>query len=229
MRPTTTTSKLLGVALFLAVAGVLIGFYVSKLTTEAGSPVYTVPVQTAGAHPVVDLTIQTVAAVGPQLSPGHPDFVSYLIRDTSGKWRRDTVWKLPANATVHVTIYNFDGASGLRNPYLARPQGVDGNTMVVDGKPLTVIPPDDASHTFAVPQLGLIVPVLGVADDAKNQCGYAPCALSNAHHTITFTFHTGAKGHYRWQCFVPCAAGWIDGFGGPMQTIGYMDGFLDVV
>jgi hypothetical protein len=27
---------------------------------------------------------------------------------------------------------------------------------------------------------------------------------------------------------VPCAAGWIDGFGGPMQTIGYMDGFLNV-
>ena len=227
MRP--TTSKLLGVALVLAAAGVLVGFYVSKLTTEAGSPSYSVPVQTTGAHPVVDLTIQTVAAVGPELSPGHPDFVSYLIREADGKWHRDTVWRLPANATVHVTIYNFDGASGLRNPYLARPQGVDGNSINVDGKPLTVIPPDDASHTFAVPQLGLIVALPGVADDAKNQCGYAPCALSTAHRTITFTFHTGAKGHYRWQCFVPCAAGWIDGFGGPMQTIGYMDGFLDVV
>jgi len=80
-----------------------------------------------------------------------------------------------------------------------------------------------------VPQLGLIVALPGVGDNAKNQCGYAPCPMSNAHRTITFTFHTGAKGHYRWQCFVPCAAGWIDGFGGPMQTIGYMDGFLDVV
>jgi hypothetical protein len=27
---------------------------------------------------------------------------------------------------------------------------------------------------------------------------------------------------------VPCAAGWVFGFGGPMQTIGYMDGFLNV-
>ena len=50
-----------------------------------------------------------------------------------------------------------------------------------------------------------------------------------AHRTIRFAFHTGKPGHYRWQCFVPCAAGWIDGFGGPMQTIGYMDGFLNVV
>ena len=80
-----------------------------------------------------------------------------------------------------------------------------------------------------MPALGLIVPITGVGDNAKNQCGYAPCAMSMAHHTITFTFHTEKTGHYRWQCFVPCAAGWIDGFGGPMQTIGYMDGFIDVV
>jgi hypothetical protein len=224
-----TGFRLLGVAVGLAAAGVLIGLYVSKLTTEAGSPSYTVPVSSQGGHKVVDLTIQTVAAVGPQLSPAHPDYVSYLVRDTHGKWLRRTVWKLPANATVHVTIYNFDGASGLRNPLYARPQGVDGNVMTVDGKTLSVIPPDDASHTFAVPAYGLVVPVAPVGDNAKNQCGYAPCAMSMAHRTIKFTFHTGKPGHYRWQCFVPCAAGWIDGFGGPMQTIGYMDGFLNVV
>jgi hypothetical protein len=221
--------KLLGVVVALTAAGVLIGLYVGKLTTDAGSKPYTVPVSSQGGHPVVDLTIQTVAAVGPQLSPGHPDFVSYLVRDTHGTWLRRTVWRLPANATVHVTIYNYDGASGLRNPLFGRPQGVDGNTMVVDGKTLDVLPPDDASHTFAVPALGVIVPIAPVADDAKNQCDYAPCTTAMAHRTIQFTFHTGKPGHYRWQCFVPCAAGWIDGFGGPMQTIGYMDGFLDVV
>ena len=58
--------------------------------------------------------------------------------------------------------------------------------------------------------------------------GYAPCPLSNAHRTITFTFHTDKPGEYRWQCFVPCAAGWLYGFGGPMQTVGYMDGYLIV-
>ena len=41
--------------------------------------------------------------------------------------------------------------------------------------------------------------------------------------------HTPGKGLYRWQCFVPCAAGFIQGFGGPMQTVGYMGGFLKVV
>jgi len=221
-------AKLLVVGAAVVAAGVLIGLYVAKLTTAASSPTYTVPVQTVNGQPVVQLTLMTVAAIGPELSP-NPDWVSYLIRDTQGQWKRETVWKLPANATVHVTIYNFDGASGLRNPFMARIRGIDGNKVLVAGKPTAAINPDDASHTFAVPQLGLIVALPGVADDAKNQCGYAPCPLSNAHRTIRFTFHTGKPGHYRWQCFVPCAAGWIDGFGGPMQTIGYMDGFLDVV
>ena len=53
--------------------------------------------------------------------------------------------------------------------------------------------------------------------------------MSNAHETITFTFRTGKAGHYRWQCFVPCAAGFVYGFGGPMQTVGYMDGYVNVV
>ena len=44
---------------------------------------------------------------------------------------------------VHVTIYNFDGASGLRNPYLARPQGMVGNRMLVDGKPSSSIDPNE--------------------------------------------------------------------------------------
>jgi hypothetical protein len=218
--------KLLLVAVVVAAAGIMIGFYVSNLTTLAGSPAYSVPVQNVNGHPVVNLKIQTVAAIGPKLSQ-NPDWVSYLIHTQNG-WKRETVWNLPANATVHVTIYNFDGASGLRNPYYGRPQGMVGNRILIDGKPANAIDPNDASHTFAVPALGIITPIPGVADNAKNQCGFAPCPMSNAHRTIQFVFHTTTPGHYRWQCFVPCAAGWIFGFGGPMQTIGYMDGFLNV-
>ena len=216
---------LAGVVFGVSLAGVLIGFYIQGYLVGNTTP-FTPAVQ-AGATRSVDLTIQTVAAVGPQEAPNHPDWVSYLIRDAKGVWRRTTVWHLPAHALVHVTIYNFDGASGLRNPFLGQPQGLVG-PMIVDGKPVKVLPPDQPSHTFAVPALGVLVPIWPVGDDEKNQCGYAPCALSMAHHTIRFTFRTGEPGHYRWQCFVPCAAGFLYGFGGPMQTIGYMDGFLDV-
>jgi hypothetical protein len=82
---------------------------------------------------------------------------------------------------------------------------------------------------FSIPQLGLSVPLEGVSATAKNPCANAPCSLSFDHTTTSFTFRTPGKGLYRWQCFVPCAAGYIAGFGGPMQTVGYMDGFIRVV
>ena len=101
--------------------------------------------------------------------------------------------------------------------------------MTVNGKPYVVLNPDDASHTFTIPDLGVSVPLKGVADDAPNQCAVTPCTLAQAHNTIVFQFRTGKPGLHRWQCFVPCAAGWLYGFGGPMQTVGWMDGFLKVV
>jgi hypothetical protein len=205
--------------------GVLIGLYVADLT--GGPTPYRVPAANAAGQRAVQLTLQTVAAVGPKLSP-NKNWVSYLVRE-KGVWHRSTVWTLPANTLVHVTIYNFDGKSGLRNPFLAQARGLVGGTFGLNGKPTAAINPDDASHTFAIPSLGVIVPIEGVDDNAKDQCDYAPCAMSNAHETITFTFRTGKAGHYRWQCFVPCAAGFVYGFGGPMQTVGYMDGYVDVV
>jgi hypothetical protein len=219
-------SKAVGVVVGVVLVGLLIGVYIGFLT--GGPTPYRVPVAAAanGAKSV-NLTLQTVAAIGPKLSPNE-NWVSYLVRE-HGVWHRSTVWTLPANSLVHVTIYNFDGQSGLRNPFLAQARGLVGGSFALNGKPTRVIDPATASHTFAIPDFGVIVPILGIKDDAKNQCGYAPCPMADAHETITFTFRTGKRGHYRWQCFVPCAAGFVYGFGGPMQTVGYMDGYVDVV
>jgi hypothetical protein len=139
-----------------------------------------------------------------------------------------TTYKVPAHSIVHVTVYQFDGDSGLRNPFLSQVQGTVGDRMRVNGRPMKSIPPEEASHTFAVPQLSLIVPLRGVSEEAANPCEEGPCTFDEAHETITFAIRTGKPGRYRWQCFVPCAAGFLAGFGGPMQTIGYMDGFLEV-
>jgi hypothetical protein len=188
--------------------------------------IVTPPVVAAtGAKPRVHLTLQTVASFGH--SP-HPDWVSYLARKGDGKWVHSTVLRVPSYSTVALTIYQFDTATGLRNPFWGEPRGTLGGTMNVDGKTLNVLNPDLASHTFAIPDLGVSVPLKGVPDDAKNQCSVAPCSLSEAHTTVTFSFRTGKPGKYRWQCFVPCAAGFILGFGGPMQSIGWMDGYLMV-
>lgn len=221
---TPLVQRILAIAVVVAVACGLIAVYITSLMS---SPKAVASPTSGGNEPSVNLTLQTVGALGPRY--GNPDWVSYLVRDRSGQWQHSTVFTLPAHTLVHVTIFQYDSSTGLRNPFLARPQGTIGNVMQVDGQKLEVVDPDSASHTFAVPQLGLIVPLPGVADNAKNQCAAAPCTTAQAHRTITFSFRTGAPGRLRWQCFVPCAAGFISGFGGPMQRLGYMDGYLDVV
>jgi len=76
-----------------------------------------------------------------------------------------------------------------------------------------------AAHTFTIPDLGVSVPLEGVADNAP----------ANAQEVIEFDFVVPDKpGLFRWQCFVPCAAGTLYGNGGPMQTLGYMAGELQV-
>jgi hypothetical protein len=217
--------KLVAVIAAVLVVGALITLYIADWATSFPKEIAasTAPANSEGAN----LTLETVASAGPKYSPRHPDWVSYLVR-RGGQWVRSTDYTVPANSVVHVTLYQFDGASGLRNPFLAQVQGTVGGTEVVDGKAVNSIDPEEASHTFVVPELGVFVPLPGVPEEAKNQCEFAPCEGS-AHRTITFSFHTGGKGRFRWQCFVPCAAGWFLGNGGPMQTLGYMDGFIDVV
>jgi hypothetical protein len=217
--------KLLGVSAATIVLGVLIGLYVAEWATSQPPTIaaVTAPASSGGDK----LTLMTVAAIGPKYSPTHPDWVSYLIRQ-NGRWIHSTIFTVPANSVIHVTIYQFDGDSGLRNPFLSQVQGTIGGTETIDGKTVNSIDPEEASHTWVVPQLGLFIPLPGVPEEAKNQCEYAPCEGA-AHRTVTFSFYSGKKGRYRWQCFVPCAAGFLYGLGGPMQTLGYMDGFLNVV
>jgi hypothetical protein len=205
--------------LLCAAIGIYVGLY---LTNVPGSVAAT---QSASG---VQLNLATVAAS--ELTDAHPLWVSYYAVDANDQhWQHQTTFDVPANTMVHVKIFQFDGESGLRNPFLSQATGTVGQTFTLDGKSVKDIDPDAASHVFAIPQIGLSVPLAGVADDAKNPCANAPCPLSTAHHTIEFTFRSPGKGLYRWQCFVPCAAGYIQGFGGPMQTVGYMDGYIKVV
>ena len=219
--------RMLGVVLVaLAFAGGIAVYAVRYLANVPGSSAAT---QTSSGTHLYLATVASAEASDPQ-----PTWVSYYtVNSRSRDWRHNTTFTLPAHSLVHVTVFQYDGASGLRNPFIAQATGVIGGKFLLDGKPTQAIDPDDASHVFAIPQFGVYVPLKGVADDAKNQCpAPAPntgCTLSNAHTTTSFTFRTPGKGLYRWQCFVPCAAGYIEAFGGPMQTVGYMDGFIKVV
>jgi hypothetical protein len=215
--------RILGIVVATVMLGVGVGLYIALyLTAAPGSA--TAMTTSSGVH----LYLATVPAA--ELSDPHPTWVSYYAVNPDGShWRHDTTYVLPAHTLVHVTIYQYDGDSGLRNPFLSQSEGTVGNDFTLDGKTTQTINPNNASHVFAIPQIGLSVPLEGVPGNAKNQCGNAPCTLHQAHETISFSFRTPARGMYRWQCFVPCAAGFIAGWGGPMQTVGYMDGFIKVV
>jgi hypothetical protein len=215
--------RLLAVTVAAAIVCIAIGLYIGLYLTNV--PGSSASVQSsAGAQ----LFLGTVAAA--KGNDPHPTWVSYYSVDANDQhWTHNTTYVVPANTLIHVTIYQFDGESGLRNPFLGQATGTVGGNFMLDGKPTQAIDPDTASHVFAIPELGISVPLEGISSSAKNPCANAPCPLSNDHHTISFTFRSPGKGLYRWQCFVPCAAGFIEGFGGPMQTVGYMDGFIKVV
>lgn len=219
---TSRTKGIVVTAVGTAVLVALVALYVLYFTIKPPT------VQSAaGPAGTAELTLQTVGALGPRYE--HPDWVSYLVRDTDGRWVHSTEIELPANTLVHVTILQYDSQTGLRNPFFARPQGTTGGVIEVDGKQVDVVDPDAPAHTFAVPELGVFVPLPGIADNATNPCSAAPCTPEQSHVTVTFSFRTGAPGRYRFQCFVPCAAGYYAGFGGPMQRFGYMGGYLSVV
>ncbi len=216
------TKRLLGVGFGTVLVCVLLGLYVGLYLTNVPGSAAAVQ-SSSGAQ----LYLATVASA--ELSDAHPTWVSYYaVNANGGDWRHATTYSLPAHTLVHVTIYEFDSQTGLRNPFISQATGTVGDNFVLNGKPAQAVDPTTASHVFAIPEIGLSVPLPGITTTAKNPCANAPCSLSNDHTTISFSFRTPGPGLYRWQCFVPCALGFIDGFGGPMQTVGYMDGFIKV-
>ncbi len=85
------------------------------------------------------LTLQTVPTYG---HAPDPDWVSYLAQDSGGHWHHTTIFKLPAHTLVTVTIYQFDTATGLRNPFIAQVRGTRGGLAALNGRPFSVLNAD---------------------------------------------------------------------------------------
>ncbi len=218
-----TSKRLLWVGLSTLTVCVVLGLYVGLYLVNV--PGSAAAVQTSTGN---QLFLGTVPAAA--LDDPHNTWVSYYaVNAQSGDWRHVTTYTMPAHSLVHITIFEYDTQTGLRNPFLSQATGTVGNTITVDGKTTQAVDPSAASHVFAIPNIGVSVPLPGPPATAKNLCSNAPCALSNDHVTISFTIRTPARGLYRWQCFVPCALGYINGVGGPMAAEGYMDGYIKVV
>jgi len=177
-------------------------------------------------------------------SSSKPDWVSYFVQNPATKqWVHTTLFSVPRGTTVHVTILGYDGCTPPRNNFWSLVQGTtDGhvNLSIVNNKgvatPMRRVSVINGwagctvGHTFAIPALHLFVPVASpnAYDSANNLCGVSPCT-SGPHAVESFSFRVpDHAGVLRWQCYVPCGGGFLDGNGGPMQTIGYMTGNMEV-
>ena len=228
MRAPSLLMRLVVLVVVVGVLSALVAVFVSgfvlqtpsALTSEAASaPRVAQPGQTETV-----IHLESVGAVGtaienPRPNDPHPTWVGYL---------PTTTFKVPANSIVTMVIDQEDTPSGLRNPFWAKARGVIGGQFHMtyyddqgnpqEGDFSQIDDPANAAHTFAVPDLGVFVPLEGVNANAP----------AGGFNVITFSFRVGKSGVYHWQCFVPCGSGTIYGNGGPMQTIGYMGGFLVV-
>jgi hypothetical protein len=153
----------------------------------------------------------------------HPDWVSY---------GPSTNLHVPAHSLVTVTIDQYDGGEKITNPYFAKVHGTVDGTMTVDGTTRTGTDPDTVGHTFTIhaapgnqDPLFVSVPLPAVADDAPTA---ADTGYPKSPHVVVFSFVTGGKGEYVWNCEFPCGDGYYAKFGGPMSTQGYMSGTLTV-
>ena len=181
-------------------------------------------------------------------SATRPDWVTYYTQDpTTKQWLHTTLFSVPANTRVNVTIYGYDGCTPLRNNFWSVVQGTIGNTVTVQQFSKNNTPLGSAQstsvinswsdcnigHTFAIPGMNIYVPVASpnALNSANNLCSSSPCTTSgNPYALETFSFMSPSRtGTYRWQCLIPCGGGYIDGNSGPMQTLGWMMGEMDVV
>ncbi len=227
---------------FLCVVGV--GVFVAVYYIGSASQLPTVAYTASGGH--VNVVLQEDPGNN---SATRPAWVTYYTQDpTTKQWLHTTLFSVPANTRVDMTIYGYDGCTPLRNNYWGQVQGTVGNVVTVRqfdknnrplGSPVTTSLINSwadctVGHTFAMPDIGLYVPVPSpnAYNSVNNLCGTFPCTPTSggAYAVERFSFMSPAKtGPYRWQCLIPCGGGYLNGNGGPMQTLGFMAGFMYVV
>jgi heme/copper-type cytochrome/quinol oxidase subunit 2 len=220
---------------FLAVAA-LTGFVVVHyFLASSGGPA--IEDFTAHVTPDTGASVSVVMQEAPQATvTTDPDWVTYFIMSPqTHHWVHTTNFEVPAGSRVNMTIYGYDGCTPLRNPAWGQVTGTIGNVIYVNGKRHSVLnswAQCSVGHTFALPNLGINVPVASPRSFQANSnlCSASPCTPSSPHTVVKFSFLTPrTPGTYFWQCKIPCGLGFLDGNGGPMQTIGYMTGNMDVV
>ena len=202
----------------LARAGTTPGLLRATVRGTAQTPIGVLP------HAFMELATYPDSEAGEHGSDGgsEPKWVSF---------GPTTNLSVPAHSLVTITIKQYDTGGTITNPYFAKVHGTVDGTVTVNGKTETQVEPDGVGHTFTIHALPtnqdplfVSVPLPAVPDDAKP----APNSAYAVPNVVTFSFVTGGRGEYVWNCEYPCGDGFYAKFGGPMSTQGYMSGTLIV-
>jgi hypothetical protein len=181
-------------------------------------------------------------------------WVTYCAGDGTGV---DDQIDLPPNSLITVNIKQYDSGTPLINDYFSQVRGTIGGNAMIDGQPFTstndvvqVSKNVKGGHTFACDNSGcdpghtftiqsepnstypifVSVPLIGVNDNAPTNTNVAG-NMYPMPNVITFQFRTGPAGMtYIWHCYDPCGEDLAPpyGFSGPMWTLGYMAGTINV-
>jgi hypothetical protein len=166
----------------------------------------------------------------------HPDWVSYS---------NDNL-VVPANTTVHMTIDQYDSGGALNNSFFSHvwingahgtatyqiPQTTGSVTKYGAPQTLSGWNTNNIGHTFTlrgIPGSGtnLFVSIPLPADPATNSVTVGDTTYSSPV-IVQFSFKTGSKGVYDWNCEFPCGGSREGQFGYAMSSFGYMSGAMTV-
>ena len=150
---------------------------------------------------------------------GNPDWPAYAPSNE---------FQVPANSYVTMTIKQYDTGEPLNNPWFAKVVGTIGGVATIDGKRATHANAEAIGHTFTLrgapgvaPNFFVNVPLPPLSEEESANDAPHP-------RVVTFSFISGPKGVYVWNCEFPCGS-MVAGFGGPMSAYGFMTGHLNVV
>ena len=221
-------SKSLGVALASVLIGggilALAGFALASATPHQ-TALKCVPSSTSSNTCSLTLATYPDSLQGVHGSTGgpHPDWVTYS----------NDNFVVPANTTVNVTIDQYDSGGSLNNAFFDQVMGTVGGTATINGQVVTHVDPNNIGHTFTmrgIPGSGTTlfvnVPLPADMNSATpikiGQGTYAKPVV------VQFSFKTGSKGTYEFNCEFPCGGSRQGQFGQAMSTYGYMSGTVTV-
>jgi hypothetical protein len=224
----------------LVALGGVAAFFMSQAYTSPNSPNGVEVAKSLGTQVVDGQTLQHVAlsfqtypdstgVVGgkPVHPSGNPSWPAYGMTNQ---------FQVPAHALVTVTVRQYDSGGSLNNPWFAKVAGTVGGTATVtspDGKTQTVTQwdPTNIGHTFTMrgapgvdPNFFVNVPLptnANLPEGSSNDDG-------GQSYKVVFSFISGSKGTYAWNCEFPCGS-MVASFGGVMGAYGFMSGFVHVV